>query len=231
MLLFVRTILMSLGLIFLAACGTTSGTLNTSMTLEQFRAATPEAQAAELKRKQEQTAVDKQWELVTLQAGEPVSFEYEGTGYTLMCHRFPGSARNELAVYHGHNAPDWDRLTHQSLAVYVADENCALVLGSSPSNKDVMIPITLRNNSTAQSDFWRAFTLGVTPSLANGVGLQLTKELLGDNCDGNCGPSFTIMGGQGGSAAAVNSTDVAAGVTSDINIGRLCSGGCGAPTE
>lgn len=230
MMTLIRTILMSLGLVFLAACGTTSATLNPGMSLSEFREATPEARAVELERKRQQTAIDKEWEIVTLQAGEPVLFEFEGTGYTLQCHRFPGSTRTELAVYHGHNAPGWDRLTHQSLAVYTADENCVLVLTKAPGNPDLLVPITVRNNSAAQSDYWRAFTLGVTPSLMNGVGLQLTKELLGDNCDG-CQPSFTIMGGQGGTAVAATETDVDVGVTSDINIGRLCSGGCGAPTD
>lgn len=229
----IRTTLMSLGLLVLAACGTTSATLNTGMTLPEFRAATPEARAAELERKREQTAIDKEWELVTLQAGEPVPFEYEGTGYTVQCHRLPGSTRSELAVYHGHNAPGWDRLTHQSLAVYLADESCALVLVPSPTSKDVLIPVTLRNNSAAQPDFWRGFTLGVTPTLVNGVGALVTRKILGDDCDGGCGPSFTIMGGQGGSAIAANRTDFDGHLNTDVNIevDRLCSGGCGAPTE
>lgn len=231
-----RIILMSLGLLVLAACGTTSAALDVGMSLSEFREATPEARSAELERKRQQTAIDKEWELVTLQAGEPVPFEFEGTGYTLQCHRFPGSTRSELAVYHGHNAPGWNRLTHQSLAVYTADENCILVLTKAPGNPDLLLPITIRNNSAAQSDYWRAFTLGVTPTLVNGVGLQVSKKLLGDDCGDNCGPSFTIMGGQGGSAA--NVTDVTTGLTSDTNIGigldSFCSGGCGgmgAPTD
>ncbi len=93
----IRNFLMLLGLSVVAACSSTA-TSKTWMSREEFRSATPEVRATETSRKRELTKIDKEWELVTLQSGEPVPFEFEGTGYTLQCHRFPGSARTELAV-------------------------------------------------------------------------------------------------------------------------------------
>ncbi len=90
-------IIMSLGLLAAAACSST-GTSTSWMSREEFRSATPQVRAEEISRQRERITIDKEWEIVKLQSGEPVPFEFEGTGYTLQCHRFPGSARTELAV-------------------------------------------------------------------------------------------------------------------------------------
>lgn len=219
---------MLLGLMAVTACSTIDTTLDSGMSLSEFRAASPEARAAELERKREQAAIDKEWEIVTLRAGEPVPFEYNATGYTLQCHRFPGSARSELAVYHGHNAPGWDRATHQSLAVYVADENCTLVLAD--NGKGVMLPITTRNNSTAQPDYWRGFTQAMIPGLSQTLGMGLAGEIFGDQCDGGCG-NIMLYNAPSAQAGAFADSNSNAGANVNVVSGACGNRPCGLPSD
>jgi len=220
---FIRNLIISLSLLAMAACGTTSAS-NSGLSRDQFISASQEERMAEIQRIKTEKEMTAEWEIARLQAGLPVPFEYEGTGYALQCIRFPGSKVTELAVYHGHNAPGMSRATHQSLAAFLGDEHCALSL---IDRGGVKVPIQNRNNSTAQEDFGRMMLRVATPGFTQGLGLKIADEILGeDDC---CGTTFNLMGGRAVAGAVnenLNVTEV--GITTDVTVGRiLCpTGNC-----
>lgn len=217
---------MSLGLLGLVAC-MTPGALDSGMSQSEFIAADSSARRAEITRLNTETAELEEWRQARLLAGHPVYFEFQDTGYTVQCQRVPGSPSNGLAVYGGHNAPGMDRATHQALVVYAADAQCIPVQRSIPGDTTgALMPVVLINNATAQEDYWRTVSRSVIPGFTNGIGLQLTRELLGDSCGSSgCGPSFTVVGGTSyaGSSSTSNSRS---DLDFDANIGAQPYMGC-----